>query len=253
MTTTNTVDAARVELLLSELRLPTFKLMWAKLAEQSDKEGWPAARFLAALAEHEMADRGRRRIERHLAEARLPAGKTLATFDFEAVPMVSKAQVMALTSGDAWLAKGSNILLFGPPGGGKSHLSAALGLALVENGWRVMFVRTTDLVQRLQIARRELALESTIAKLDRYDLLILDDIAYVTKDQAETSVLFELIAARYERRSIWWLKDIFPLRGAILMVCAEPTWTTSSWSAGHGRDPSSVALISIQSVRQFMA
>ena len=109
---------------------------------------------------------------------------------------------MALAAGDAWLAKGANILLFGPPGGGKSHLSAALGLALVENGWRVMFARTTDLVQRLQIARRELALESTIAKLDRYDLIILDDIAYVTKDQAETSVLFELIAARYERRSI---------------------------------------------------
>ena len=88
--TTNTVDAARVELLLSELRLPGIKLMWAKLAEQSDKEGWPAARFLAALAEHEMADRGRRRIERHLAEARLPAGKTLATFDFDSVPMVSQ-------------------------------------------------------------------------------------------------------------------------------------------------------------------
>ena len=81
-------------------------------------------------------------------------------------------------------------------------LAAALGLALIENGWRVMFARTTDLVQRLQIARRELALESAIAKLDRYDLLILDDIAYVTKDQAETSVLFELIAARYERRSM---------------------------------------------------
>ena len=78
----------------------------------------------------------------------------------------------------------------------------ALAHALVENGWRVMFSRTTDLVQRLQVARRELALESTIAKLDRYDLLILDDLAYVTKDQAETSVLFELIAARYERRSM---------------------------------------------------
>jgi DNA replication protein DnaC len=68
MMTTNTVDAARVELLLSELRLPGVKLMWAKLAEQSDKDGWPAARFLAALAEHEVADRGRRRIERHLAD-----------------------------------------------------------------------------------------------------------------------------------------------------------------------------------------
>jgi DNA replication protein DnaC len=202
MTTTNTVDAARVELLLSELRLPGIKLRWAKLAEQSDKEGWPAARFLAALAEHEVTDRGCRRLERHLAEARLPAGKTLATFDFEAVPMVSKAQVMALASGDAWLEKGANVLLFGPPGGGKSHLSAALALALVENGWRVLFTRTTDLVQQLQVARRDLTLESAIAKLDRYDLLILDDLAYVTKDQAETSVLFELIAARYERRSM---------------------------------------------------
>ncbi len=100
MTNVNTIDAARVELLLSELRLPGVKLIWAKLAEQSDKEGWPAARFLAALAEHEMADRNRRRIERHMAEARLPAGKTFATFDFTSVPMVSKAQVMALASGD---------------------------------------------------------------------------------------------------------------------------------------------------------
>src|SRR5246127_3021054 len=135
MVTTNTVDAARVELLLSELRLPSIKLRWAKLAEQSDKEGWPAARFLAALAEHEVAERGRRRIERHLAEARLPAGKTLATFDFEAVPMVSKAQAMALAAGDSWLEKGANLIMFGPPGGGKSHLAAALGFALVENGW----------------------------------------------------------------------------------------------------------------------
>jgi DNA replication protein DnaC len=197
-----TVDAARVELLLTDLRLPGVKAIWPKLAAQSDKEGWPAARFLAALAEHEAADRGRRRIERHLAEARLPAGKTLSSFEFESVPMVSKAQVMALAAGDVWLNNGANLLLFGPPGGGKSHLSAALGLALVESGWRVLFTRTTDLVQRLQVARRELALESAIAKLDRYDLLILDDIAYVTKDQAETSVLFELIAARYERRSM---------------------------------------------------
>src|ERR1700757_5378812 len=110
MTTTNpVVDAARVELLLHELRLPSIRLTWAKLAEQSDKEGWPAARFLAVLAEHEMAERGRRRIERHLAEARLPVGKTLASFDFDAVPMVSKAQVMALTSGDSWIEKGANL------------------------------------------------------------------------------------------------------------------------------------------------
>lgn len=75
-------------------------------------------------------------------------------------------------------------------------------LALIENGWRVLFTRTTDLVQKLQVARRELQLEAAILKLDKFDLLILDDLAYVTKDQAETSVLFELISARYERRSL---------------------------------------------------
>jgi DNA replication protein DnaC len=81
-------------------------------------------------------------------------------------------------------------------------LAAAIGLALIEHGWRVLFARTTDLVQKLQTARRELALESAIAKLDKFHLLILDDLAYATKDQAESSVLFELISARYERRSL---------------------------------------------------
>ena len=116
--------------------------------------------------------------------------------------MLAKAQVMALAAGDGWLNQGANCLVFGPPGAGKSHLASAIGLALVENGYRVLFTRTTDLVQRLQVARRELTLESQLARLDRYHLLILDDLAYVQKDQAETSVLFELISARYERRSL---------------------------------------------------
>ncbi len=202
MTNNHCVDEARLGIMLNELRLPTIKTLWQEFAQKADKEGWPAARFLAAIAEHELAERVHRRTARHLAQAHLPPGKTLEAFDFEAVPMISKAQVMAMAAGDSWLAKGANILLFGPPGGGKSHLAAAIGLALIENGWRVLFTRTTDLVQKLQIARRELQLEATIAKLDKFDLLILDDLAYVTKDQAETSVLFELISARYEQRSI---------------------------------------------------
>ncbi|NTJ35841.1 ATP-binding protein [Agrobacterium rhizogenes] len=202
MKNSSSVDAARLSLLLNELRLPAIKVLWPQFAEQADKEGWPAARFLSAIAEHELSERDRRRIERHLAEARLPPGKTIDSFDFDAVPMISKAQVMAITAGDAWIAKGANVLMFGPPGGGKSHLAAAIGLALVENGWRVLFTRTTELVQKLQVARRELQLEAAINKLERFDLLILDDLAYVTKDQAETSVLFELISARYERKSM---------------------------------------------------
>ena len=202
MKTAYPIDEARLGIMLNELRLPTIKSIWPQFAEAADREGWPAARFLAAIAEHELAERANRRIGRHLAEAHLPPGKTLDTFAFEAVPMISKAQVMAMAAGDSWLAKGANVLMFGPPGGGKSHLAAAIGLALIENGWRVLFTRTTDLVQKLQVARRELQLEAALAKLDKFDLLILDDLAYVTKDQAETSVLFELISARYERRSV---------------------------------------------------
>ena len=186
---------------LNELRLPTIKAIWPEFTARADTEGWPGARLLAVLTEQEIIERARRRRERHLAEARLPPGKTLDNFDFTAVPMISKAQVMAMTAGDAWLEQGANLMLFGPPGGGKTHLAAAMGLALVENGYRVHFTRTTDLVQKLQVARRELALQSAIDKLNKYDLLILDDLAYVTKDQAETSVLFELISARYEYRS----------------------------------------------------
>ena len=199
---TQAIDAQRLTLILNDLRLPAIKLVWPDFAERADKEGWPAARLLAALAEHEIAERDRRRIERHLGEARLPPGKTLESFAFDAVPMISRAQVTAMCSGDGWLEKGANLILFGPPGCGKSNLAAAIGLALIENGWRVLFARTSDLVQKLQVARRELALEAAIAKLDKYHLLVLDDLAYVTKDQAETSVLFELISARYERRSM---------------------------------------------------
>jgi DNA replication protein DnaC len=196
------VDTARLPLLLHELRLPAIGRLWQDIAARADKEGWPAARFLSSLAELEVAERAHRRIERHLAESRLPPGKTLDSFDFAAVPMLSRAQMMALASGDTWLEKGANLLLFGPPGSGKSHAAAALGRALIENGYRVLFIRTTDLVQRLQAERQALRLEAALAKLDRFDLLILDDLSYVTKDQAETSVLFELIAARYERRSM---------------------------------------------------
>ena len=186
---TQPIDAQRLTLILNDLRLPAIKHSWPEVAARSDKEGWPAARFLAALAEHEIAERDRRRIERHLGEAKLPPGETLDSFAFDAVPMISRAQVMAICAGDGWLEQGANLILFGPPGGGKSHLAAAIGLALIENGWRVLFTRTSDLVQRLQVARRELTLEAAIARLDKYHLLILDDMAYVTKDQAETSVL----------------------------------------------------------------
>ena len=195
-------ELARTALMIGELRLPTIGRLWSELADRSDKEGWPAGRFLSALLEHEVAERAKRRIERHRAESQLDPAKTLASFEFVEVPMLSKAHVMALASGDSWLEKGASILIFGPPGVGKTHVGCGIGHALIEAGYRVLYTRTSELVQRLQAARQSLQLPQALTKLDRYDLLILDDISYVRKDQAETSVLFELIAERYERRSI---------------------------------------------------
>jgi len=195
-------QTAKLPMLLAALRLPTFARLWPEFCERANKEGWPAERLLAALCELELSEREQRRIQRHLVAARLTPGKTLDTFDFSLVPSVSKAKVRALAEGDGWLQAGHNLLAFGPPGSGKSHLAAAIGYELVQRGYRVLMATTSDLVQRLQNARRDLALTQEIAKLDKFDLLILDDISYVRKDQAETSALFELIAARYERRSI---------------------------------------------------
>ena len=192
----------RMELMLNDLRLPTIKRLASDLCAQSDREGWPGHRLLEALLEHELAEREIRRIDRHRAESDLSPDKRLSSFDFAAVPSVSKAQVTALAEGVEWLDRGANVLLFGPPGVGKSHLVCALGHALIDAGKRVLFTRCSDLVQRLQAARRDLRLPQELAKLDRFDLLILDDLSYVRRDQAETSVLFELIAERYEHKSL---------------------------------------------------
>ena len=108
-------DTARLPFLLTTLRLPTVARLWPSIGETADSEGWPAARTLATLLEHEVAERANRRTARHLLEARLPAGKTLDTFDFAAAPMISRARVTALAQGDSWLDTGTNILLFGPP------------------------------------------------------------------------------------------------------------------------------------------
>ena len=107
-----------------------------------------------------------------------------------------------LAEGTEWLDRGANVLLFGPPGVGKSHLVCALGHALIDAGRRVPFTRCCDLVQRLQATRRDRRLPQELAKLDRFDLLVLDDLGYVRRDQAQTSVLLELIAERYERKSL---------------------------------------------------
>ncbi len=195
-------EASLLPALLTSLRLPSIGRNWKKITERADKEGWPALKLLTTLMEIEVSERVSRRIQRCRDQSETPVGKTFASFDFKAAPEARKQQLLALGAGGDWLKEGDNLLLFGQSGTGKSHALAAICHMLIDAGNRVLFNRTIDIVQRLQIARRDLSLVTTLEKLDKYDLIVLDDLSYVRKDQAETSVLFELIAHRYERRSI---------------------------------------------------
>jgi len=193
---------ATLPLLLKQLKLTTMGRHWERLLQQAEQDGWNGAEYLAALCELELAERHRRRIARQAAESRLPAGKSLASFDFTQVPGLSAQQFEALAGTADWTRQSRNLLLFGPSGVGKTHLAAAIGHGLIEQGVRVRYFTTTALVQQLQLAREELRLEDALHKLDRYRALVLDDFGYVKKTEQETHVLFELIAHRYETGSL---------------------------------------------------
>jgi len=189
-------------LLLKQLKLITMARHWERLLQQAAQDGWNGAEYFTALCELELAERHRRRIARQAAESRLPAGKSLASFDFTQVPALSAGQINALAGTAEWTRQSRNVLLFGPSGVGKTHLATAIGHGLIEQGVRVRYFATTALVQQLQLAREHLRLEEALHKLDRYRTLILDDFGYVKKTDQETHVLFELIAHRYETGSL---------------------------------------------------
>lgn len=193
---------ANVPLLLKQLRLTSMGRHWEPLLQQSQDRGWDAGQTLAALCEQELADRDSRRVARYTKESQLPAGKTLASFDFSQIPGLNTGQIEALATTTDWTRQARNVLLFGASGVGKTHLAAAIGHGLVEQSVRVRYVTTTALVQELQQARAQLRLEDALQKLDKYRVLILDDFGYVKKSEQETHVLFELIAHRYETGSL---------------------------------------------------
>jgi DNA replication protein DnaC len=193
---------ATLPLLLKQLRLTSFSRHWEALLEQATQRGWNGAQYLTALCEQELADRHSRRIGRYAKESQLPLGKTLSSFDFTQVPELKAEQIEIFTTGTDWVHQARNLLLFGASGVGKTHLAAAIGHGLTEQGIRVRHYTTTALVQSLQQAREQLQLEDALQKLDKYRVLILDDFGYVKKSDQETYVLFELIAHRYETGSL---------------------------------------------------
>jgi DNA replication protein DnaC len=188
-------------IMMRSLKLPAFARYAEEIAQKAEREGWTFGRYLHHLAELELQERLRRRIERLLHASDLPREKTLATLKRSKLPPKVAKTLPTLCEG-GFVERGDNVLAFGLPGRGKTHLVCALGHELVQRGRRVFFTPTFALVQRLLAAKRDLRLERELAVLDRFDAVILDDIGYVQQSREEMEVLFTFLAERYERRSV---------------------------------------------------
>lgn len=195
-------NVASLPLLLKELKLANIAKHWETLAQKAIDEQWLPQAYLAELCEQEAGERYQKRLQRYLREATLPPAKQLSQFDYAATPNLPKNRITALTQQKHWVNQAENVLLFGASGVGKTHLACGIGYALLEQGVRVKFTTATGIVQSLQQAKEELALADMLTRLDKYAVLIVDDIGYVKKSSQETQVLFELIAHRYETGSL---------------------------------------------------
>jgi DNA replication protein DnaC len=172
------------------------------VAAQAAQEGWTFAAYLRQLCDNELAARSRRRTERLLKESHLPATKVLANLDQQRLPPKVRRQLPELLEGH-FVERNENILAFGLPGRGKTHLVCALASELIVRlGLRILFVPTVRLVQQLLVAKRDLKLESLFRRLDGYDAIILDDIGYVQQSREEMEVLFTFLSESYERQSL---------------------------------------------------
>lgn len=203
MTTTATATTATpgLEVLLRALKLPSITALYATTAAKAEAEGWGFERYLGELVEQEVIDRQARKIERIRTSSHLPPEKTLRTLDLSRMPAKVKRLMPTLCEG-AFLERGENVLAFGLPGRGKTHCVCAIGHELVARGHSVLFVPAYRLVQELLVAKRGLYLEREIRRLDRFEVVLVDDIGYVQQDREEMEVLFTFLAERYERKSV---------------------------------------------------
>jgi DNA replication protein DnaC len=183
------------------LRLPTVAQVVEDALTTAQREDWSPETFLYHLLEQEMAGRRERRVSRLIKAAHLPPGKTLESFDQKRLPLRVRRQIPQLCEGE-FIDRTENILVFGLPGTGKTHLASALGYEWVERNYSVLFIPTFKLVGELLRAKRDYELERELRRLDRFQVVILDDLGYVQQSREEMEVLFTFLAERYERRSV---------------------------------------------------
>jgi DNA replication protein DnaC len=183
------------------LRLPTFREQFQPLAEQAAREGLSYPQYLAELTSRECQTRNHSRVQRLLRNSRLLPGKTWDQFQWSRVPLPVTRQLQSLRDG-TFLDRRENLLVFGKPGSGKTHLLSALGEQLAQQGRAVLFATCCWLVQELLSAKRDLKLDRCIKRLATFEALIIDDLGYVQQSREEMEVLFTLLAERYERGSV---------------------------------------------------
>jgi len=201
LTSTEMRPKDSLTLYLRGLKLPAFVSHHEEVASQAEKSGWAFGQYLHHLCELEHRERRDRKIERRERQSGLPREKTMGTIDLNRFPAAVKRQVPTLCEG-TFASRAENILVFGLPGRGKTHLCCAIAFELIRHGLAVLFIPTYKLVQQLLIAKRDLRLEKELKILDRYDVVVLDDIGYVQQEREEMEVLFTFLAERYERRSV---------------------------------------------------
>jgi DNA replication protein DnaC len=193
---------ATLPVLLKELKLATVRQHWEGMEKEAVAQNWHHSHYLSVLCEHEVNHRYTSRIKRYLKESKLTVGKTLDAFDFTHTKSLNKSQVIALCEQPQWVSQAENVLIFGPSGVGKTHLAQAIGHSLVQQGERVLFTQATTLIQNLQAARKVYALPQALQKLEKYNVLIVDDVGYLQQEEAKGGILFELIQERYETKSL---------------------------------------------------
>src|SRR6476469_6434228 len=186
---------------LKELHLPTVRRCFEEKARQAERETLGYEQYLLELVERECQERREHRIVRLLRGSRLPLEKTMENFDMKRLPVKAARQVKALLDG-TFLDRRENVLAFGNPGSGKTHLLSALGQELIRNGRKIGFITCARLVQDLLRAKKELRLSRAIQKLAHYEGIVIDDLGYVQQSREEMEVLFAILAERYERGSV---------------------------------------------------
>ncbi len=187
--------------LLTSLNLKAFVEQYQRCAEYCDSEGKSYTDYLAELALLEIEQRSNERLQKLVKNAKLPRNKLLKDFEVNRIKGLSSALVQRLATGD-FMEEASNIIIFGTPGTGKTHLSIALAREWCLRGRRVLFLTAAKLLEELKEAYKQNKLHAYLQRLDKFECLLIDDISYVPMQREDADLLFQLISERYEKRSM---------------------------------------------------